>query len=115
MLTAQRKVCIILDALDESKTRGDVLEWVKDAVSRPELVHVQLFYTSRPESEFLRHIPPLIGKQNCLPLDKQAVNSDIRLWVTAQLSQRREFTEKPLSRELLEEIQRKVGDGADGM
>jgi hypothetical protein len=115
MFVVQRKVLIVLDALDESKTRDDVLLWIKDVVSRPELVHVQLLCTSRPESEFLRHIPPLIGKENCLPLDKQAVDSDIRSWVTAQLSQRREFTEKSLSQDLLEGIRRRVGDGADGM
>ncbi|CAI7672865.1 unnamed protein product [Penicillium discolor] len=115
MLVVQKKVTIVLDALDESKKRDDVLQWIKDIVSRPDLVHLQLFYTSRPESELLRHIPPLIGKRNCLLLDKKAVNSDIRLWVTAQLSQRRDFTEKPLSQGLLEGIRRKVGDGADGM
>lgn len=115
MLVAQRKVCVILDALDESKTRGDVLEWIKDIVSRPELIHVQLLFTSRPESEFIRHIPFLIGEENCLSLDKQAINSDIQLWVTTQLFQRRDFTEKALSPNLLEEIRRKVGDGADGM
>ncbi|KAJ5320677.1 NACHT nucleoside triphosphatase [Penicillium antarcticum] len=115
MLVAQRKVSIVLDALDESETRDGVLEWIKDMVSRPELGHVQLLLTGRPESEFLRDIPPLIGKQNSLALDKQAVNSDIRSWVTAQLSQRRDFTEKPLSQKLLGEIRKKVGDGADGM
>ncbi|KAJ5365328.1 NACHT nucleoside triphosphatase [Penicillium concentricum] len=115
MLVAQRKVSIVLDALDESKTRDAVLGWIKDMVSRPELVHVQLLLTGRPESEFLRDIPPLIGKQNSLALDKQAIKSDIRSWVIAQLSQRRDFTEKPLSQNLLEEIRKKVGDGADGM
>jgi hypothetical protein len=58
MLVAQKKVFIVLDALDESKRRDAVLEWVKDIVSRPELVHVQLLLTGRPESEFLRDIPP---------------------------------------------------------
>ncbi|CEO59613.1 Putative Pfs, NACHT and Ankyrin domain protein [Penicillium brasilianum] len=115
MLAAQRKVSIVLDALDESKTRDDVLLWIQDVISRPELAHVQLLYTGRPESEFLRDIPPLIGKQNCLSLDKQAVNADIRSWVTAQLFQRRYFKEKPLSEDLLERIRTKVGDGADGM
>jgi hypothetical protein len=33
----------------------------------------------------------------------------------AQLSQRRDFTEKSLSPDLLKEIRMKVGDGADGM
>ncbi|CAI7592328.1 unnamed protein product [Penicillium pancosmium] len=115
MLAAQKKVFIVLDALDESNKRSDVLLWIKDIVSRPELEHVQLFYTSRPESEFLQQIPPLIGRQNCLPFDKKTVNSDIRSWVTVQLSQRRDFREKPLSPGLLKKIQSKVGDGADGM
>jgi hypothetical protein len=115
MLIVQKKVSIVLDALDESKTRADVLMWIKDVVSRPDLGHIQLLCTSRPESEFLRDIPPLIGEQNCLPVDKQAVNADIRSWVTAQLSQRRDFQEKRLSPDLLERIRKKVGDGADGM
>ncbi|KAJ5273735.1 Pfs NACHT and ankyrin domain protein [Penicillium angulare] len=115
MLVAQRKVSIVLDALDESTTWGDVLLWIEDVMSRPEAAHVQLLYTSRPESEFLRRVPTLIGKESCLPLDKQAVNSDVRSWVSAQLSQRRDFTEKPLSPDLLKKIQRRVGEGADGM
>jgi hypothetical protein len=115
MLGVQKRVFIVLDALDESTSRDDILKWIEDIISRPELAHVQLLYTSRPESEFLRRIPIFIGEEGCLPLDEQAVNSDIRSWVSAQLSQRRDFTEKPLSQGLLEEIQRKVGDGADGM
>ena len=115
MLVEQRKVYIVLDALDESKTRDTVFEWIRDMVSRPELVHVQLFLTGRPESEFLRDIPPLIGEQNSLGLDEKAVNSDIRSWVTAQLSRRRDFTEKSLSQNLVEEIRKKVGDSANWM
>ncbi|KAJ5413811.1 Pfs NACHT and ankyrin domain protein [Penicillium cosmopolitanum] len=115
MLRMQKRVSIVLDALDESTSRDDILERIEDIISRPELAHVQLLYTSRPESEFLRRIPTLIGEEGCLPLDEQAIKSDIRLWVSEQLSQRREFTEKPLSWGILEEIRKKVGDGADGM
>ena len=115
MLVAQKKVYVILDVLDESRTRNDVLRWIEDIVSNSELVHVQFLYTSRPKKEFLHYILPLIGEESCLPLDKQAVNSDIRSWVVARLSQRRDFTEKPLSKDFLEKIQRTVGDGADGM
>lgn len=113
MLAAQKRVSVVLDALDESTTRGELLLWMKDVASRPELGHVQLLYTGRPESEFLRGIPPLIGKENCLSLDKQAVNVDIQSYVTAQLS--RDFQDKLLSQNLLEQIRNKVGDGADGM
>ncbi|KAJ5449841.1 PfsNACHT and ankyrin domain protein [Penicillium daleae] len=115
MLRVQQRVSIVLDALDESTTRDEILKWIEDMLCKPELAYVQLLCTSRPESEFLRRIPVLIGQEDCLPLDEQAVNSDIRSWVSAQLSQRRDFTEKPLSQGLLEEIRTKVGDGADGM
>ncbi|KAK5790610.1 hypothetical protein VI817_007897 [Penicillium citrinum] len=115
MLRVQKRVSIVLDALDESTSRDDILKWMEDVLFRPELAHVRVLYTSRPESEFLRRIPVLIGEEGCLPLDEQAVNSDIHLWVSDQLSQRRDFTEKPLSQGLLEEIRKKVGDGADGM
>ena len=113
MLTIQKHVYIVLDALDESTTRGELISWIKDMASRPELGHVQLLCTGRAESEFLRDLPLLVGEQNCLSLDKQAVNTDIRSYVEAQLSRRRNF--QPLSPRLLEQIRTKVGDGADGM
>ncbi|KAH7112282.1 hypothetical protein B0J13DRAFT_461448, partial [Dactylonectria estremocensis] len=115
MLAVQKRVSVVLDALDESTTRGELLLWMKDVISRPELGHIQLLYTGRPESEFLRDISRLIGKENCLLLNKKAINADIRSYVTAQLSQRRDFQDKHLSQNLLEQIRDKVGDGADGM
>ncbi len=113
MLTIQKRVYIVLDALDESMTRGELISWIRDMASSPELGHVQLLCTGRPESEFLRDLPLLVGEQNCISLDKEAVNADIRSYVEAQLSQRRDF--QSLSPQLLEEIRTKVGDGADGM
>ncbi|KAK2604011.1 hypothetical protein QQS21_003847 [Conoideocrella luteorostrata] len=115
MLTIQKKGTIILDALDEATTRHELLSWIKDFVSRPELSHIQLIYTGRPETEFLREIPLLIGQENCLALNKESINADIQSYVAAQLLQRPDFQNKPLSQELLNKIRRKVGGGADGM
>ncbi|KAK4220461.1 hypothetical protein QBC38DRAFT_207355, partial [Podospora fimiseda] len=115
MLVIQKKGCIVLDALDESSTRVKLLEWMNGLVSRPELGDIQLICTSRPEHEFMRDIPSFIGEGNCLALDNEPVNADIRSYVTAQLSKRRDFLNKNLSQDLLEEILTKVGDGADGM
>ena len=39
-MLAVQKVSIVLDALDKSITRGELLLWMKDIVSRPELGHV---------------------------------------------------------------------------
>ncbi|KAK9445083.1 Pfs, NACHT and Ankyrin domain protein [Metarhizium brunneum] len=115
MLAVQKKGSIVLDALDESTTRDELLRWMKDIISRPELSDVQLICTGRPEPDFRGNIPSLIGEENCLALDKESVNADIRSYVAAQLSQRSGFREKRLSQDLLERIRRKVGDDADGM
>ena len=84
-------------------------------VSKLELGRVQLICTSRPEAEFLRDIPISIGNENCLALDKKAVNADIKSYVKAQLTDRHDFQTKRVSQDLVELIQSEVGDGADGM
>src|SRR5690606_2500608 len=66
MLAAQKKCSIVLDALDESTTRNELLLWIKDVVSDLELSDIRLICTSRPEPEFLHNIPQLISKENCL-------------------------------------------------
>jgi hypothetical protein len=91
MLAVQKNVSIVLDALDESTTRGELLLWMNDVVSRSDLGDVQLICTGRPEPEFVRDIPSLIGEGNCLALDKESVDHDIRSYVAAQLLQRRDF------------------------
>jgi hypothetical protein len=115
MLATHERVAIVLDALDESTERGTLLSRIKAIASRPELKHVQLICTSRPEAEFQRNMPELMGEDSCLTLDKRAVDGDIRSYVSAQLVQRRDFQVKHLSQGLLKLIQKKVGDGADGM
>ncbi|RNJ52610.1 hypothetical protein D7B24_003165 [Verticillium nonalfalfae] len=115
MLRVKKKVFIVLDALDESTTRSDLLLWIKAITSGSDLGHVQLICTSRPEAEFLREIPEIIGSNNKLPLDKQAVDGDIDSYVSAELSLRREFLDMRLSDDLLSRIRSKVGGGADGM
>ncbi|KID83294.1 Pfs, NACHT and Ankyrin domain protein [Metarhizium guizhouense ARSEF 977] len=98
MLAVQKKASIILDALDESTTRRELLLWMKDIVSRPELSDIQLICTARPETEFIREIPLLIGEENCSVLDKESINADIRSYVAAQLSQRPDFAINPCPR-----------------
>ncbi|KFA65271.1 hypothetical protein S40285_09801, partial [Stachybotrys chlorohalonatus IBT 40285] len=52
---------------------------------------------------------------SCISIDKNAVNADIRAYVTRQLANREDFKDKNLSKDLVEGIQKIVGDGADGM
>ncbi|EJT73975.1 hypothetical protein GGTG_07825 [Gaeumannomyces tritici R3-111a-1] len=116
MLVAQKEVFIILDALDESTTgKGMLLSWIKDMRVRTELQHVRLIFTSRPEPEFEQSMPNLIGKENCVPLDKRKVNADIRSYIAAKLTGPTDFVIGRIPEHLVDSITREVGDRADGM
>jgi Cdc6-like AAA superfamily ATPase len=114
MLT-HRKVIIILDALDESSTRIEVLSWLENIICSSGLEDVQLFCTSRSEHDFLRDLPGLVSKGGCVELDNHVINNDIGLYVSEQLSTRREFQRKVFTTDIRERIQRQVGAGANGM
>lgn len=47
MFAVQKKISIVLDALDKSTTRGELLLWIKNVVSRPELGHIQLIASQK--------------------------------------------------------------------
>ncbi|EXL67266.1 hypothetical protein FOPG_16605 [Fusarium oxysporum f. sp. conglutinans race 2 54008] len=111
MIQTAGKVFIIIDALDECTAREELLQWLKHVASRK----AQLLVTGRPEVEFQSAIPRSFGKRNCVQLDKNAINADIRSYVMAELEQRPHFVDKKLSPSILEEIRDKIGDGADGM
>ncbi|KAK2030818.1 purine and uridine phosphorylase, partial [Colletotrichum zoysiae] len=115
MLATSTGVCIVLDALDESTSRLELLKWMEDIVARPDLGHVQLLCTARPEPEFLVRFDRMMGKESWISLDRKAVNTDIREYVAGQLATRWEFQQKNLSQDLIEQIVTKVGGGADGM
>jgi Cdc6-like AAA superfamily ATPase len=115
VLSGASRVHILLDALDESTTRDELLSWMETVASAPELERVHLVFTSRHEKEFRRRIPQFMGADYCLELDKEAVDEDIQSYIAAELAQRRDFRDKRLPQDLLQLIQDKVGGGASGM
>ncbi|KAL3297492.1 Pfs NACHT and Ankyrin domain protein [Colletotrichum asianum] len=115
ILATQPKVVIVLDALDESNMREEILSWLKVMFSATKLQHVQVMYTSREEAEFIRNIPSLIGGQCCLSLSAEAIDADILSYVMTRIQSDPGFTTKPLSEDLLRQIHSKVGNGATGM
>ncbi|KAH7187156.1 hypothetical protein DER44DRAFT_845110 [Fusarium oxysporum] len=111
MIQTAGKVFIIIDALDECTAREELLQWLKHLASRK----AQLIVTGRPEVEFQSAIPRSFGKRNCVELDKNVINADIRSYIEATLEQKRDFVDKKLSPSILDDIRDKIGDGADGM
>lgn len=115
MIKGSKAIYVILDALDECTERKELLRWIKEFFTRPDLSHVHLIVTGRPEAEFLGSIVDWFGEEHCLSLDKNAIDADIRSYVTAKLEENPDFKRMKLSEDLVEQIRTKVGDGADGM
>ncbi|KAH6708523.1 ankyrin repeat protein [Verticillium dahliae] len=115
MIKVSGNVTVVLDALDECTTKGQLLSWMRSVVSDSAFGNVQLIATGRPEAEFQQEIPDYWGQENCVSLDKKAVDADIRSYVVARLTQSSDFVDKKLPQDLLNEIRNKVGNGADGM
>ncbi|GKU06983.1 unnamed protein product [Fusarium langsethiae] len=111
MIQTAGKVFIIIDAIDECTAREELLQWLKHLASRK----AQLIVTGRPEVEFRSAIPRSFDEHNCILLDKQAVNADIRSYVEATLKQKPDFVDKKLSPNILQQMRDKIGNGADGM
>jgi hypothetical protein len=118
MCKTHERVVIVIDALDESTERHDLLAWIDETIHRPgpeEPSHVQFLFTGRPESEFISEFPALLGNENCLSLDEDAINADICAYVSSQLEANSKFTKRNLAWDIRDKIVRRVGKGAQGM
>ncbi|KAF4501469.1 hypothetical protein FAGAP_2340 [Fusarium agapanthi] len=111
MLRAVDRVFILIDALDECKSRDSLLSWIGQFT----VENVQFLLTARPGGDIQPQIVHFLGEENCLGLDKNAVNGDIKSYVLSVLDTTPRFTEKALSEELRKDICTKVGEGADGI
>ncbi|EWG46121.1 hypothetical protein FVEG_15925 [Fusarium verticillioides 7600] len=102
---------ILIDALDECKSRDSLLPWIGQFA----VENVQFLLTARPEDDIQSQTLRLFGKENYISLDNTSVNSDIKSYVRSVLDTNPGFMEKALSEELRNDICTKVGEGADGM
>lgn len=113
MMRRCKRLCIVLDGLDECSERGKLLTWMGEFI--PALPHIQLIATSRPEEEIERNLQEWVGERNCFPLNKECVDADIRSYVKAQLEQDRGFKRWAASPGILGRIKDAIESKADGM
>ncbi|EKJ76090.1 hypothetical protein FPSE_03722 [Fusarium pseudograminearum CS3096] len=111
MMKDAGRVFIVIDALDECKTTDEVLRWIGGLASG----NVQALITGRPDTKFQSEISQVIQERNCILLDKQSINTDIRIYVKATLETKADFIRKRLSGDIIDEISERIGDGSDGM
>jgi hypothetical protein len=115
MLQNHKIVFVVLDALDESTKRQELLGCLEEILSMPELAHLRLLCTGRPEVEFQDYIPALIGRDNCIRLNKDVVNADIDSYVIDRLKTNRKFKRWEGDYEVHEKIRSTIGRKSDGM
>ncbi|EHA58471.1 ankyrin repeatl protein [Pyricularia oryzae 70-15] len=115
MTNGPRKVYIVLDALDECSQRPLLLCWMENLLSDKKLGQCQLIATGRPEHEFRSRLQPLIGEDNCIELDKEAVDVDIRAYVDFQIDNSSELSRWSGNHTVRQLIREEIGNKAGGM
>jgi hypothetical protein len=105
------RLYILVDGVDESSPRDDLLELIQDLVTRPDYGKIQLLVTSRRYADIEGVLRPLA--EPTLPLSNSIVDEDIRAYVKASIQRNKHFTHWP--RPLLGEILESLVRGAQGM
>ncbi|EQL01645.1 Nucleoside phosphorylase domain protein [Ophiocordyceps sinensis CO18] len=115
MMRSGKKLRIVLDALDECLTRGDLLRWM-ETLSSPELTNVHLVATSRREEELESGPGKWIQEDDMMLMNRDNVSGDIRSYIRARLRHSEQFQKRWASNpSVLEEIECTIGEKADGM
>lgn len=116
MLLHHQSVYVVLDALDESTTKKTkLLDCLKAITCIPELAHVKLLCTGRPERDLLDVMPLLIGEENYVKLNRDAIDADIGAYVKKRLDSSPGFTKWKGKPKVLEKIRATIRSKAHGM
>ncbi|KAF9761306.1 hypothetical protein IL306_003867, partial [Fusarium sp. DS 682] len=103
-------VYIVIDAVDESNTRQDLLEVIHTLVTDPRFSNIQILVTSR---EYI-DIELVMEKISLsLPISNELVEQDIRIYVQSILRSNRKF--QRWSSDLLKKVEDAVTTKAKGM
>jgi len=102
---------IIIDAVDESNPRKDLLDLIHDLVTQPNYGNIQLLVTSRRYGDIEGVLRPL--SEPTLPMSNSIVDEDIRAYVEASMRRTRHFMRWP--EQFLRETIDTLAQGAQGM
>ena len=110
ILRAFETVYVVVDALDESLPRHDMLEVVRQIVNNTRFPNLQLLASSRREAD-IQNLMETISTS--LSMDNDYVGADIRRYVHSSIHSSEKFKRFPT--DLLSEIEDAVSVGAKGM
>jgi len=105
-----RAVFVTIDAVDESKTRENLLAAIRKLATDPAFAKIQLFVTSREYEDIKRVMEPIAEP---ISMSNPYVEADIKTFITAKIKSTPGFSSWP--DKLREEIRVKLSEGAKGM
>jgi Cdc6-like AAA superfamily ATPase len=114
MLYGVGSVSIVLDALDESEPREELLAWLKTLAESKQIV-CRLLITSRREEDIESALRCWTRAENGIPIPKDEVNDDISAYVKDKVYNGDDLKRWRARPDLQKEIEIKLMDKADGM
>ncbi|KAF4845436.1 hypothetical protein CGCSCA4_v006778 [Colletotrichum siamense] len=119
VLATVQEAIILMDALDEceenNNERQKLIDWILQIGSAPNLKHVKIITTARPEAAFKKWLDPKLAAPNCVELAKDAIKADIKSYVKGCLKHRPGFHTQEPDHPIVKQISEKLIQKADGM
>lgn len=110
ILDGFQTVFVIVDALDESKPRGDLLKTLRDLATDPRFSKIQLLVTSREYVDIERALDEISKR---VSMSNSFIERDILLYVRSNLQKNTKF--RRWSSQLLDEVEAILSTRAKGM
>lgn len=119
MIQQVDEVWIILDALDECRTRRGnategLLSWIRDLLSS-EHGNIHLIVTSRPEEDLESEISEWAYNDDLVPIQGDPITADIRAYVRTRIREDKGLKRWRSRPEVQDDIETRLMEKADGM
>jgi Cdc6-like AAA superfamily ATPase len=114
MLSKVTEVSIVLDALDESSTRNDVLTWMRDVLEVKSCT-CRTLVTARREEDIESALQCWIRPEDSISIQQDDVKEDIRSYVIHRVRNSEELKRWHKVPEVQDEIETELVNRADGM
>ncbi|PGH31047.1 hypothetical protein GX50_06155, partial [[Emmonsia] crescens] len=114
MVNYVEKIQIIIDALDECKTRRDLLLWMRNLTSSGH-AGLHLLVTSRKEEDIESELKRWLHLEDIVSIQQDSVNDDIRAYVHERLRNDCHFKRWQSEPSVQDEIETELMKKADGM
>jgi hypothetical protein len=114
MLSKVTEASIVLDALDESSTRNDVLAWLRDVLEAKSFA-CRILVTARKEEDIESALQRWMRPEDVINIHKDDANEDIRSYVIHTVRNSMELERWHKVPAVQDEIETELVTRADGM